>query len=633
MELRDYQQESIDACYRYLQMYDSKNPCIVIPTGGGKSPVIGAICRDAVLKWNSRVLILAHVKELLEQNAAKIKAICPTINVGIYSAGLKRRDTKESVIVAGIQSVYNKADELGNFDLVLVDEAHLIPESGEGQYRTLLTELSERNCYLRIIGLTATPYRLGSGYICRPDGLINEICYEIGVRDLVKKGWLCPLVGKIAMAEIDTSDLSIKRGEFVESEAEAKFTDQSVVTAAVQEILQRAENRKSVLIFCQTVLHARLVCDLIMKAGQGEADVIEGNTDSSYRAEVINDFRSGLLRFLVNVNVLTTGFDAPNVDCVCLLRATTSPGLYYQMLGRGFRLHPDKKDCLVLDFGQNIMRHGPVDRIQPKKEGKGAGAGGVVLRLCSACRTVNERSELHCINCGELFPIESVSHNSTATAGVDPISDGKPLKPIVETLEVQRVSYQIWEKRNATPDTPKTLRVNYHIAMNHIVSEWVCPEHTGFARDKAERWWSERCAFPMPETAVECYVMSQYGLIAEATEITTKKKPGEQYDTVASAKVGEIAVQPLPCRECGITKLWALDRAKDEFDERIDIVCAHCNAFESSASLHLLNHYGIYVEGGKLLEWNTGHQLFATSQAEDTLNDQLSDPFDSDIPF
>jgi len=192
--LRPYQQAAVEAVYDYLRTRDD-NPCVVIPTAGGKTPIMATICKDAVGQWNGRVLILAHVKELLEQTADKLRAVCPEVEFGIYSAGLNRRETDKLAIVAGIQSVYKRACELDAFDLVIVDECHLIPEGGEGMYRTFLAEAKVVNPHLRVIGLTATPFRLSSGPICTPDGILNHICYEVGVRELIRDGYLVS-VGK-----------------------------------------------------------------------------------------------------------------------------------------------------------------------------------------------------------------------------------------------------------------------------------------------------------------------------------------------------------------------------------------------------------------------------------------------------
>ena len=137
--LRPYQEAAKAAVYEHLRTRDD-NPCVVIPTAGGKTPIMASICKDAVGPWNGRVLILAHVKELLEQATEKLNVICPEVKFGVYSAGLKRRDTEHSVIIAGIQSVYKRACELDAFDLIIIDEAHMIPPDGEGMYQQFLAD-------------------------------------------------------------------------------------------------------------------------------------------------------------------------------------------------------------------------------------------------------------------------------------------------------------------------------------------------------------------------------------------------------------------------------------------------------------------------------------------------------------
>ena len=214
MQLRSYQQQAIHAVYDYLRNRDG-NPCIVIPTGGGKTPVMASICSDAVNMWDGRVLVLAHVKELLEQTAGTLKQIAPDLDIGIYSAGLNRREKRYPVTVAGIQSVYKRACEFDPFDLIIVDEAHMIPPSGEGMYQTFLKEAEVINPHVRLIGLTATPYRMTTGMICTPEHLLNEICFEVGVRELIAQGYLCPLRSNASRHKVDTSGLHIRGGEFI----------------------------------------------------------------------------------------------------------------------------------------------------------------------------------------------------------------------------------------------------------------------------------------------------------------------------------------------------------------------------------------------------------------------------------
>lgn len=192
MQLRPYQQAAIDAAYQYLAN-NNGNPVVVIPTGGGKTPLLAQICSD-VVESGGRVLVVSHVKELLQQQQAALQAICPDVEVGLYSAGLKARDTTHPVIVAGVQSIYKRATELGTFSVVIVDEAHLIPLDGEGMYRQMLGDLAVVNPQVRVIGLTATPYRLKDGLICEPDHFLNDICFEVGVQELIDDGFLASYI-------------------------------------------------------------------------------------------------------------------------------------------------------------------------------------------------------------------------------------------------------------------------------------------------------------------------------------------------------------------------------------------------------------------------------------------------------
>ena len=216
--LRPYQEQAIAACYDYLRT-QSGNPLIVLPTGAGKSPVLAQICKDSVLQWGGRVLVLTHVKELVEQNAATLHRLWGAElgkgPVGIYSAGLGMRDTEEPVIVAGIQSVYSKGVELGRFDLVIIDEAQSIPADGDGMYRTLLGVLKIINPNIRMIGLTATPYRLTSGFLYgKTESLFTGIAYEIGVRELIDAGFLSHLRGKNG-GDPDLSGVHMRGGEYI----------------------------------------------------------------------------------------------------------------------------------------------------------------------------------------------------------------------------------------------------------------------------------------------------------------------------------------------------------------------------------------------------------------------------------
>lgn len=641
MDLRWYQREAIEAIYRYLRER-AGNPCAVLPTGAGKTPVLATLCRDAVINWNGRVLVLAHVKELLQQSVARIQALCPTIKVGLYSAGLKSRDTQYPIIVAGIQSVHDKASILGRFDLVIVDEAHLIPDSGEGMYRSFLADLMEANPDIRVIGLTATPFRLDSGPICKPDGLLNDVCYEVGIRPLIAQGHLCKLVGKSGTQTVDTRLIKVVRGEFDPEQAAKAFS--SILDSAVQEIAEKTLNRKSVLIFCQSIEHAETVADKLREIQRkilGDAmqqmaparslfdlppqptaddftiavaaDYLEEQSlpvdslryalcnslgvaevygDTKQRGTILEAFKAGTVKYLVNVNVLTTGFDAPNVDCVVLLRSTVSAGLFYQMVGRGFRNHPGKADCLILDYGQNLLRHGPVDLLTAKqKKAKRSAGDETPGKVCPECQTVNASGVRTCIDCGHSFVVNAPEQGGTLDGEAD---DTEPVSnPVtIETHEVDHVTYHVHTKRGADENSPKTLRVDYHLDLASVQSEWVCVEHDGFAFDKACRWWYKRCRFPMPDTAVEAVQYAEHGLLANTLEIEIKKKRGEKFAEIVRHELEEKPTGIEPCPECGTVNLRCLVPCDPPHQGKI--VCGMCNHFYKWASKGEVDHYGFF---------------------------------------
>ncbi len=532
MQLRPYQLEAVDAVYRFLRERDD-NPCVVIPTGGGKTPVLATICRDAVQMWNGRVAVVSHVKELLEQSAEKLRAIAPDVPVGIYSAGLKRRDLGYAVTIAGIQSIYKRACDLGPVNLVIVDEAHLIPADDEGMYRQFLTDAKVVNPELRVIGLTATPFRMRTGMICSSDGVLNEVCFDIGVRELIVQGYLCPLRTKSGAHKPDYANLHVRAGEFVANEVEDLMDTDDLVGAAVDEVVAESKDRTAVLIFASGVRHARHVAGALRSRHGIECGFISGDTAANERATLLKRFRSGGLRYLVNVNVLTTGFDAPNVDCVVLLRPTMSPGLYYQMVGRGFRLNGGKADCLVLDFGGNVMRHGPVDAIRLKDRAPNAG-GEAPAKECPKCRALIATGYAACPGCGFVFPEpEKETHEATAT------TEGILSDQVTRTEEqVKEVAYCLHTKRD-DPDAPPSMRVEYRVGFNRWHREWICFEHEGYARRKAEQWWQARSRDAVPSTVMDAIDLADAGSLAMTLTITVEKKAGEKFDRIVSHVLGE----------------------------------------------------------------------------------------------
>lgn len=561
VELRDYQSAAKAALYDYLRQKDG-NPCVVIPTAGGKSICIASVAADAVNLWHGRVLILAHVKELVDQNSKELKGLCPDLSVGVYSAGLDRRDTKESVVVAGIQSIYNKIDLFEPFDLVMVDEVHMVPPDGEGRYQTFLNAAKAKNPNIRMVGWTATPFRTQGGIICRPENLFNEVCYEANVKDLIDAGWLSKITAKAGTANADLEHLHIRAGEFVAEEVEKAMGEDRLVASACREIVEKAKDRKACLIFCTSVEHCNKVAKLIAAYSGEECAVVTGDTPSEKRDEIIRrlkgeeievDLFGGKLpplKYCCNVSVMTTGTNIRRLDTIALLRPTASAGLFIQMVGRGFRLSPEtgKTECLVLDYGKNVERFGPIDAIKGGERGAGNGERGPLVKMCPQCRTLVPLSVMLCKECGFEFP-RSERERRTHEAHADnaAILSGEVT---VETHDVTDTLFQVWTKRDAPEGAPQTVRVTYRCeaapsalydAYSCNFSEWVCPEHNGYARAKFEKWWTARAAsdFPMPDKAADVCEADFMGMLRTVKRITVRRVAGKQYPEIVGYEFGD----------------------------------------------------------------------------------------------
>jgi len=512
LELRPYQEECVQAHFTWFANNPEGNPLFVVPTGAGKSLIIAEFVRRSLEAWPScRFVVPTHVKELVQQNYDEFVGhwggglFCP---VGIYSAGLGRRDARERVVFANIQSIYGRAEELGPFDLVLVDEAHLVPKTGEGRYRTYFEALRAINPRVRVCGYTATHYRLDGGYLHKgDDAMFTAVAYEVRLEDLVPE-YLCPLVAKAPKeGQVDLAGVRTEAGEFKADDLEAASLP--CTEAAVDEVVELGQHRKAWLFFATTIRHAELVVSALADHGI-EARAVFGDTPADERASVVRAFRDGDLRAIVNVGVLTTGFNAPRCDLIAMLRATQSASLYVQICGRGMRKFPGKTDCMLLDFGGNVQRHGPINKVRPRPRGEG---GGVLARLCPECDMLVALGALVC-PCGHVFtrpcplcdeqvPLrtrtcphcgyESVrEHEPTA-------SDLAPWDPGANEPTVCRVSS--WNlRRHEKPDRPPSVRVDYYCGMK-TYSEWVCPEHGGYAARKAGGWWTDHGgAAPLPST-------------------------------------------------------------------------------------------------------------------------------------
>ena len=475
LTLRDYQRRAIDMLYAWMR-YNRGNPCIVMPTGSGKAVVCAALCRDIMTKWpQSRILILSHVKELLQQDAEKIMLAWPEAPLGIYSAGMGSRDIGLPITVAGIQSVRDKAEILGFVDITLVDEAHLISHKAEGGYRTLLEALKAKNPNMRIVGLTATPYRLGHGLISEHGAIFDDLIEPVQIAELVARGFLAPLRSKLPGTMLSTEGVGKRGGEYIEHELQAAVNNTDDNDRIVEEVIRRAGDRKAWLFFCTGVAHAEAIRNVLRSRGV-VAEVVTGATPKAERDRIIADYKAGRIKALTNADVLTTGFDYPDIDLIALCRPTMSPGLYIQMAGRGMRLKSHTDHCLVLDFAGNVKRHGPITEVKPPKH-KGAGTGDAPVKVCDECAELVHASVKVCPCCGYEFPAapkEAVKLHDDDIMGLEP--------------EEMRVRSWWWYVRQSKTKQINMLCVDYENAelTGDKVTEYITILHDGYARYRAE---------------------------------------------------------------------------------------------------------------------------------------------------
>lgn len=526
MELRPYQTEAIEALYTYFSS-STGNPLVVMPTGTGKSVVIAGFVREAVTAYSgTRILVLTHVKELIAQNFHALLRAWPDAPAGIYSAGLSRRDLHAQILFAGIQSIHKHAAKIQRCDLVLIDEAHLLGRSDSGMYRAFLAALNEINAgLLKVVGFTATPYRLDSGMLHEgKDRLFTDIAYDVPVLDMIQQGYLCPVVPKRTTTQLDVSGVGTRGGEFIAGQLEAAVDNDAINRAACAEIMEHGKDRGSWLVFAAGVKHAEHIRD-IMREHDISCETVTGETPAAQRDRVLNDFKAGRLRCITNVGVLTTGFDAPGTDLIALLRPTKSTGLYVQMVGRGTRIAEGKEDCLVLDFAGNTARHGPIDKVDGRKKEKSEEPGEAPIKTCPECQTINHASVRVCISCGHEFPPPEPKIAPRAASDALLSTQIAP-----QWCDVTAVRYA----RHDKPGKPASLRVTYQCGLT-AYSEWICLEHQGYPRQKAETWWRKRTSAPIPGTV-------EAGLAGSANlrvPIAIHVRPVGQYTEIVAARFAE----------------------------------------------------------------------------------------------
>jgi DNA repair protein RadD len=522
LTLRPYQAAAIEGLYKWFET-EKGNPLVVLPTATGKSLCIADFCMGALREWpTTKIVILTHVRELIQQNFQELVDLWPDAPAGINSAAMGRRETRAPIVFAGIQSVHKSATKFGAVDIILIDECHLIPRDSDTMYRRFLNDLLVINPHMKIVGLTATPYRLDSGRLDHGEGkLFDGIAYDYPILDAVRQGYLTPLISKEPDTLLDVGDVGTRGGEFIASELQKAVDTLDINEPVVNEIIKWGEERKSWLIFGSGVEHCQHLAELVRAKGYS-CDTIFGETPKTERDRIIRAFKAGEIRALSSMGVLTTGFNATAVDLIAMCRPTKSTGLYVQIAGRGMRLHPNKPNCLVLDFAGNVARHGPVDAVDPKDPKKGDGE--MPTKTCPQCKSIVPAAALRCPDCDFEFPPRVLKIEARAT--VLPVMSSTTSK----WIPVNDTRYNRHEK----PGKPVSLCVSYFAAYT-TYREWVCFEHVGFARQKAAGWWMRRGKLPVPATVAEALERIRGGELKTTTDISIK--PAGKYTEVTDAKL------------------------------------------------------------------------------------------------
>jgi len=468
-----------------------------IATGAGKSLLLSMIIDYCMKFYGIRILVLTHRKEIINQNLGEIKNFIAGVDVGVNSASIGRRNTTENIIFGGIASVHRQLDKFSSFDLLIIDECHLVPRGKKGMYAETIENFRKLNPLLKIIGLTATPYRLDSGRLDKGEGRVFEkTVYSYSISQGVQDGFLAPLISKATKKQLDVSNVAKRGGEFVSSDLIRAVNQNHITEAAVKEIIEYGADRNSWMVFCAGKDHAYDVAKTLKAHGVSAEAITE---ETKKRDDLIKRFSSGDIKALTCVDVLTTGFNVKSVDLIAMLRPTLSTSLYVQMVGRGTRTIDGKENCLVLDFAGNVRRHGPVDDISINTSGK-AKEQDEKTHACPGCSELVAKRKKICPSCGYVIVPEAPkierkpTHNLKADVYVDIMGAPKEEK----WLQPTRISATIHKKLNK----PDSLKITYLVGFK-AYNQYLTIAHPGWAGDMSRAWWTAVMETHPPKSAQE----------------------------------------------------------------------------------------------------------------------------------
>lgn len=524
---RYYQQAAVDDTFKFMAENPGKNPVIGMPTGVGKSGIIGMMAKSAIQQYPGvRCSMTTHVKELVEANTKTLKTMWPQAPVGIYSAGLKSKQAAMPITMSSIQSAVKHPSKFGKQNLIFIDEAHLVGDKAESSYLKFINALKESSPNLTVIGLSATAWRPRMGLLTEGP-IFDEFSHDVTGREaflkFIDEAYLAPLVAKHTSFRYDTDEVKLTAGEFNQRQLHGVVDDDAKTQQAIIETLDLAGGRRSGLFFCSGIEHIENVKQMLLSMGETATSVHSKMTPTE-RDDNLEAYKAGHYRWMCSDGILTTGFDHPMLDVLVLLRPTRSSGLHVQMLGRGTRpffasqytpeqlqqedmrheaiFYGGKKNCLVLDYGGNLLRLGPINDPQiPSPRRKGP-PGVMPVKICPECGCYNHAAATICegvkdngYDCTHEFP--RVSKLDTTASTASPLAG--TTEPVCNWYSVDRVEYETFRNAHA----PQIMKVKYFAGLLRF-SELVCIEHDGYASKVAREWWRLRTKhfehFELPTT-------------------------------------------------------------------------------------------------------------------------------------
>lgn len=483
-------------------------------TGAGKTLVFSGLVKQLITSYPlMRIAILAHRLELVQQAKDKLLKVWFDAPIGIACASAKdKMDTDMPITIGSIQTLSNHAQTTAPFHLIIIDEVHIVPPANvESQYQQWLSAMQTYNPDVRVLGFTATPFRLGHGHIygekCKEGNVnwFNELNYRIGIRDLQKQGYLCGYRAK-AIVDIGNNLDRIKTtgGEFNLGDLSDLMSNITHVGSAVKAFQEYGENRKHVVVFAVTIEHGETLNGAFREAGY-TSTIVHSKMPMAQRNMALESFETGATQIIVNVGILTTGWDSPATDCIMMCRPTKSPALFVQMTGRGLRICEGKKDVLILDLANNCKTHGdpadPIVEIPKSNESKQKPP----QKHCPKCKEMMHAAATECPACGHIFEVEQKEafNGNVKMRTVD--FKAKP-KELPFTFHISDGGMEIYNSKKGNRMIKMWLQDKSFIPPKYVNVFWQFDDDAHeFARKKARMDWFTITGNRPPETTDEAY--------------------------------------------------------------------------------------------------------------------------------